>query len=133
MQDVFLKVHGKLSSFRGEAELSTWIYRIAINTCLDTLRKRKRRSVFDRVLSGKRTEVEFNHPGVLLEQKEATDRILKCLDRLPENQRTAIILSCMEGKSQKDIAAIMSKGEKAIESLLSRARNNLCVLLKNKI
>lgn len=132
VQDVFLKVHDKLPSFRGDAEVSTWIYRIAVNTCIDALRKRRRRTILDRILSGKSTNVEFDHPGVKLEQQEATERIFRQLDLLPENQRTAIILSSIEGKTQKEIALIMNKGEKAVESLLSRARKNLGERIKHK-
>ena len=69
--------------------------------------------------------VEFNHPGIALEQKEATEHIMKCIAELPQKQQTALILKSIDGLSQKEISAIMEISEKAIESLLTRARNGL--------
>ena len=82
-QDVFVKVYEGLSKFRGEAAIRTWIYRVAINTCLDHIkaRKRKKRSflgiigfVDDHV--DRLTSSEFDHPGVALEDREATAKVL---------------------------------------------------------
>lgn len=76
--------------------------------------------------------LEFNHPGIQLEQKEATERILIEIQKLPEKQQTAIILKSIEGLSQKEIAEIMDLSEKAVESLLSRARAKLKLNLKKR-
>jgi len=128
-QDVFVKVHGRLARFRGEAEVSTWIYRIAVNACLDVLRARKRRSRFGLHLffgTDIREDAhefpQFNHPGVPMEDREATERIMKAIGTLPERQQTALILKTMEELSQQQIADVMGLSVKAVESLLSRAR-----------
>jgi RNA polymerase sigma-70 factor (ECF subfamily) len=68
---------------------------------------------------------DFNHPGVELENREAVKAIMKIIDELPENQKTAIILKTIDDLKGKEIAEIMSISEKAVESLLSRAKNNL--------
>lgn len=127
-----MKVHGKLSGFKAESELKTWIYRITINHCLDFIKAKKRQKRFgfhlfihtdvkedSAVFSG------FDHPGIQLENKEATERIFKCINRLPERQKTALLLKSMEGLSQKEIAEVMDQSVKSVESLLSRAKSNL--------
>jgi RNA polymerase sigma-70 factor (ECF subfamily) len=132
-QDVFVSIHQSLESFRGEANISTFIYRIAINKSLDFIKakKRKKRFAFISALffpdsnEVKHEQHEFNHPGVLMEQDEATRRIFKYINELPENQKTALILSKIEHKSQKEIAEIMELNVKAVESLIQRAKVNL--------
>jgi RNA polymerase sigma factor (sigma-70 family) len=68
---------------------------------------------------------EMNHPGIELEQKEAVEKILKAIDQLPAQQKTAVLLKRIEGLSQKEVAEIMKCSEKAVESLLSRAKKSL--------
>lgn len=138
-QDVFLKVHAKMDGFKAEAELKTWIYRIAINQCLDFLRAKKRQKRFGFLLSiGTAVEensaafAAFNHPGVQLEDKEGIAHIFACINQLPERQKTALLLKSMEHLSQKEIAEVMALSEKAVESLLSRAKANLKVDLKKR-
>ena len=67
----------------------------------------------------------FDHPGVELEKKERSQILFKAIDTLPENQRTAFVLSQIEQFSQKETANIMNLGEKAVESLIQRAKANL--------
>ncbi len=131
-QDVFLKVHEKLPGFQGVSTLRTWIYRIAINTCLDRIKaaKRRKRSFLGIPFSVGTVEVVreiavFDHPGVQMEQREVMAQVFACMDRLPENQRTALLLKAAEGLSQNEIAEVMGLSAKAVESLLSRARSNL--------
>lgn len=131
-QDVFVKVHERLGQFRGEAEVSTWIYRITVNACLDRLRARKRRSRFglhlffgSDIREDAREFPQFNHPGVPMEDREATERIMKAIGTLPERQQTALILKTIDGLSQQQIANVMGLTVKAVESLLSRARATL--------
>ena len=131
-QDVFVKVHQGMGEFRGEAAMRTWIYRIAINSCLDRLKaaKRAKRSVW-RMLGFSGDEAEriagsdFDHPGVELEQREATQRIFEHINGLPAQQKTALLLRSMEGLSQNEVAEVMGISAKAVESLLSRARHRL--------
>ena len=129
-QDVFIKVYQRYEKFNHSSSLKTWIYRITINHCLDVIKARKRFKRFGFLVeilpdSHFKGTVEFNHPGVALEQKEATEHIMKCITELPQKQQTALILKSINGLSQKEISAIMEISEKAIESLLTRARNGL--------
>ncbi|GAB4429464.1 MAG: RNA polymerase sigma factor [Bacteroidia bacterium] len=133
-QEVFVKVHRHLPAFRGESGHKTWIYRIAIRTCLDFLRSRKRRQRWRVSLGGDSQPqvADFDHPGVQLEQQEALAAIFALIDALPERQKTALILSRLEHKIQREVAEIMGLHEKAVESLLHRARTRLREQLKQK-
>jgi RNA polymerase sigma factor (sigma-70 family) len=130
-QNVFVKVYQKHHQFKAESELKTWIYRITINECLDRIKsaKRKKRLALFKVFSNDQSETntfrENNHPGIQLEEKEAVTKILDLINQLPENQKTAVILKLIEGLSQKEVAKVMETSEKAVESLLSRARASL--------
>lgn len=131
-QDVFVKVYESLSKFKNNSTPKTWIYSITIRHCLDVIKSknRQKRFGFMQSLFGKTGNeiaqiTDFNHPGVELENKEAINAIMKVIDELPENQKTAIILKSIDNLKGKEIAEIMSISEKAVESLLSRAKRNL--------
>jgi len=135
-QDVFVAIYHSLSSFKQNAEVSTWIYRIAINKSLDFLKRKKRKKRFGFIVSiFENPEImhtpSFNHPGIALEQKQAIQLIFSALNQLNDQQKTAIILSKIEHKSQKEVAEIMKLTPKAVESLIVRAKNNLLKNLKN--
>jgi len=125
-QDIFVKIHRKIEGFREQSSLKTWIYRITINHCMDVIKSKKRRI---RVLFSRQNKeddrIEFNHPGVILEQKQAVSEILNQLNQLPPKQKGAILLKVIDGLSQKEIAEVLDLSEKAVESLLSRARVNM--------
>ena len=125
-QDVFVKIYKKIEGFNQKSSLKTWIYRITVNHCLDVIKSKNRkiRKFFSREAED-RDSIDFNHPGIKLESKEAVKKIMEAINELPENQKTALILKSIEGLSQKEIAEILSIKEKALESLLSRARANL--------
>lgn len=131
-QDVFVKIYFNIGNFEGKSSLKTWLYRIVINHCLDLLRNRKRRNrltVITHMFLGKSdTPIEvphFDHPGVLLEDRESLGILFKQINQLPDNQRTAIILKYLDDLSQQEIASIMALSEKAVESLLQRGKQNL--------
>lgn len=132
-QDVFVSINQSLEKFNRKSSIKTWIYRITINKSLDYIKsgERKKRSGFlNTMFFGFKSELKFdipifNHPGVLLEQKEATKRIFNYINQLPDNQKTALILNKIEHKSQIEISEIMNISTKAVESLIGRAKINL--------
>jgi RNA polymerase sigma factor (sigma-70 family) len=135
-QDVFLKIYNNFNEFEHKAEIKTWIYRITINQSLDYIRskKSKKGSFFIHFLETKHNEnysqiSDFNHPGILFENKEALMQLMKKINQLPENQKTVIILLKIEDLTQKEVAEIMNLKEGAIESLFQRAKNNLKKIL----
>jgi RNA polymerase sigma-70 factor, ECF subfamily len=132
-QDVFVEVHQSLSAFREEAELSTWIYRIAVTKSLDILRKRKRKKRFDAVRQTLGLAVEpeeipapaDNEPARALEIRERSRILREAIEALAENQKAAITLSRYEGLDNKSIAGILGTSVPAVDSLIHRAHLNL--------
>lgn len=138
-QEVFIEVFRSIGHFRQDAELSTWIYRIAVNKSLDFVRKKKRKKRFAYVMSlagfgDVEKELPLpapSNPQADLEQKERIEILNQAIDSLPENQKVAITLSKYEGFSNKEIAEIMNTSVSAVESLIHRAKNNLHKKLYN--
>ena len=130
-QDVFIKVFEKIGTFKGDSKFSTWLYRIATTTALDHLRSRKRKKRFGflQSLGGGSDEKEhipdFHHPGVSLDNKERAAVLFKAIDALPENQKTAYTLHKLEGLSYRDVSEVLNTTVSAVESLMSRANQNL--------
>jgi len=131
-QDVFIKVFEKIGTFKGDAKFSTWLYRIATTTALDHLRskKRKKRFGFLQSLSGSSGEEkdqipDFHHPGVRLDNKERASVLFKAIEELPDNQKAAYTLHKLEGLSYRDVSEVLSTTVSAVESLMSRANQNL--------
>ncbi len=139
-QDVFLKVNNKIDGFEYNADIKTWIYRITINSSLDYIKARKttKRWAFFRALSFDNEDYKidvphFDHPGVILEHKEASEKLFEAINRLPNKQKTVIILLKIEQKSQLETAEIMNTSSKAVEGLYQRAKKNLEIyLIHNK-
>lgn len=134
-QETFIEVYKKLDQFRGDAQLSTWIYRIAINKSLEFIRKGKRlkRAAVVQSLSEPGIDTgsqAFYHPGVTLENKERASILFKAIERLPENQQVAFTMHKVEGLSYEDVGKVMNKSISSVESLLHRAKANLKKHLK---
>jgi RNA polymerase sigma factor (sigma-70 family) len=136
-QEVFIQVFRSIDQFKGDARLSTWIYRITTTKALDHIRsrKRKKRFAFITSLFGPNDElihepVDFQHPGVTLDRKEQAALLFRMIDQLPENQKVAFTLHKTEELSYQEIADVMQLSVSAVESLLFRARQNLRKLLE---
>ncbi|MCB9232714.1 MAG: RNA polymerase sigma factor [Bacteroidia bacterium] len=131
-QEVFFEVFRSIANFKGDAKLSTWLYRIAVTKSLELLRsrKRKKRSGFLVSISpgedlGLGDESEINHPGMKMENKEKAAALFQALAELPDNQRTAFTLSQIEGLSYTEVCETMDLSKSSVESLIFRARKNL--------
>lgn len=113
---------------QGEAQVTTWLYRVVRNLCTDRLR-RKRPLGLDAA-----PEVEDDHPGVVA-QMQAADRA-KALDgalsRLPDRQREAVVLRHLEGLSNPEIAEVMEISVEAVESLTARGKRALAADLAGR-
>lgn len=131
-QEVFIQAYQSISSFKGDAKISTWLYRITVSKALDheKRKKRKKRFGFIQGFFGSQDEeqihpVQFNHPGVELENKEKARELFEALKRIPEKQRIAFTLHKLEGQSYQEVADIMNTTLYAVESLIGRAKANL--------
>jgi len=139
-QDVFIEIFNSAEKFKGDSSLSTWIYRITVNKALDKLKfnkRRKRFAVITSIFKPDSAELaidtpDFIHPGTEMELKERSQLLFKALNELPENQKTAFILSKLESLSQKEISAIMKVSVSSVESLIFRARQGLKSILNEK-
>jgi RNA polymerase sigma-70 factor (ECF subfamily) len=132
-QDVFLQVHSNFNTFRNEAKLKTWIYRITINKSIDFLRSKKR--LKNQVHYRTDNEITIHlatqsrNPAQILESDEGIKNLLNCIYQLSPDQQQILILLKMEQKSVKEVAEIIEKSPKAVESMFQRAKSNLKKLL----
>ena len=133
-QEVFFQVYKVAKEFRGEAKLSTWLYRIAVNRSLNFIRDKKRfgwLKSLSSLLEGERQEASdvqaqnSDRPDFALESKERNVILQKAIDSLPENQRTAFVLHKYEGLPYQEIAEISKHSVSSVESLIHRAKLNL--------
>jgi RNA polymerase sigma-70 factor, ECF subfamily len=135
-QEVFVALYHALPTFRGESRLSTWIYRITRNRCLNRLKFLKRRHVghhadiddpaVARGVSDPETEVRgARAPDKKLEGRELRDLLEKHLRDLPEEQRALVILRDLEDLSYEEIAEVTGLPLGTVKSRLHRARMEL--------
>ncbi len=130
-QDVFVQVYQSIEKFQNNATFKTWIYRITINKSLDFIKHKKSKKRF--FIFGQRSDSEkdlqnissFEHPGIAMEKKEEAAILFKVINELTENQRTAFILSKLDGLSNPEIATIMDVSISSVESLVFRAKKTL--------
>lgn len=127
-QEVFIKVWQHMESFRNEATVSTWVYRITVNTCLLQLRvKKKKYQIFNNL-----EEMEALQGGEIPEslQEKKLMHLHKCIQRLPETNKTIILLE-LEGVPQKEIAEITGMSHEAVRGRIHRIKDNLTKCIKN--
>ena len=114
---------------QGEAQVSTWLYRVTANLCTDRLRRRKRSVPLDAV-----AEPLDAGPSVMARmQSEARAKALRdALAQLPPRQAEAVALRHLEGLSNPEIAAVMEIGVEAVESLTARGKRALALILAGR-
>ncbi len=142
-QEVFLRVYRNRKKYHPKAKFSTWLFTIANNLALNTLRSRQRKPVVrlepnDSGPLGPRPAEQLLHdssavPTKRMQQQELTHVIQQALDALNERQRMAVVLNKFEDMNYAEIAEVMGLTVKAVKSLLSRARENLRMALKDYI
>jgi RNA polymerase sigma-70 factor (ECF subfamily) len=140
LQDAFLAAFRHLPEFAGDARLSTWLHRIAINAALMRLRSRKRRreDSIEPLLPAFEADGHFSAPGPAwradatgaLESRETATLVRACIDRLPESHRTVLLLRDIEGLDTAETAAALGLGLDAVKMRLHRARQALRTLLE---
>jgi RNA polymerase sigma-70 factor (ECF subfamily) len=122
-QDVFMCVYQNLDTYRPDSKFSTWLFALARNAAIDRIRWRSRH----------RTESIESAPEIVassgtaeeVNAHEIGDQIAAAVANLPEDQKTAIILSEYQGMSYSEIAGVMRCSEKSVESRLYRAKQTL--------
>jgi len=140
-QEVFIKIYHNLGAFKMEASLTTWLYRIAVNTCRNRMAsaqyRARQRSVNldagdDDSADGPPRELGDDSfaPENLVMRREDARAIQRAINTLPEAQRLLIVLRDVDGKSYSDISAITGIKEGTVKSGLARARERLREILR---
>jgi RNA polymerase sigma-70 factor (ECF subfamily) len=130
LQDVFLQAHRKLASFRGDSSLATWLYRLAMNQCLDHLRGRHTR--MDRAtdsLDGEQA-IEPASPAPAVPTAVSRIDLERAIGRLPEGCRAAFLLHDVEGFEHQEVAQILGVSIGTSKSQVHRARMKLREMLR---
>ena len=142
-QEAFLRVYKSRKNYHPKAKFSTWLFTIANNLALNSIRSKRRRPQVSYLTSesGQQQQVGIDQrlpekqsqPEIHLHNVELADVISRALDGLNERQRMAVVLNKYEDMNYADIAVVMGLTPKAVKSLLSRARVNLREVLKKYI
>jgi len=136
-QEIFISVHRNLEKFRADAKLTTWLYRIARNHCLNRLKhlKRRGRGVTDEY--GELNELSITQslggteaPDENLVRKKSRELVHKAIEQLDEEQRALVVLRDVEGLSYEEIMEITELPEGTVKSRLHRAREKLAGILE---
>ncbi|RPD47229.1 sigma-70 family RNA polymerase sigma factor [Hymenobacter sediminis] len=131
-QEVFVEVYQTIGRFRGEAALSTWLYRLATSRALkhqQRARAQKRFAYFTSLLGFSNQVLheppDHAHPQAQLEGQQQVELLLAHIARLPGQQQVAFTLRYEQELSYEEIAAVLKTTVPAVESLLFRARKTL--------
>jgi RNA polymerase sigma-70 factor (ECF subfamily) len=124
VQDTFLKAFRRLESFQHQSSFATWIARIAVNTALDSAKRRARSPVHtvEEIEESAGPERSVNAPDARLEREEVARITQDVLEHLPDIFRTVLVLREFEGMAYQDIADLLSISIGTVESRLFRAR-----------
>lgn len=128
LQDAMLRIYKALPNFKGLSSFSTWVYRIAMNTCLDELRRKKVRQAqsLDTLMeSGYSPQDPGETPESHAEASAMRKEIEKAIGDLPQDMRAAIVLRDIHGYSYEEISDILDTNVGTIKSRISRGREKL--------
>jgi RNA polymerase sigma-70 factor (ECF subfamily) len=132
VQETFLNAYRGFDKFRGDAQISTWLYTIASRACLRMRRRRKgapeRELSLEEFIPASDGEfrlqipIEGLSPEAALQNKQLREALDAAINRLPKKYKMVLVLRDMEGLSAKEVGAIMGLNERAVKSRLHRAR-----------
>lgn len=127
-QEIFIKLYNNLQSYKGKASFSTWLYRIAVNRCIDWTRKKKLQTVSDMEIFDTAADRDGGPEEATIRQENA-DNLRKLVEDLPEIYKTVIILYYFEDFSPQEISDITGVPKRTIDTRLFRGKN----LLKSRM
>jgi RNA polymerase sigma-70 factor (ECF subfamily) len=133
-QDTFIKIYKALPKFKGESKLSTWIYKVAYNTCLDQIKKNNRR--YDEVAIDSFSENQIktlDNALDALEEKEQQKSIQECLQQLASKDSFLLTLFYFEELSLEEISKVVNMEANTVKVNIHRARKRLGNILKQKL
>jgi RNA polymerase sigma-70 factor (ECF subfamily) len=133
-QEVFFKVFRKLDTFREDSTFYTWLYRVAVNTATDWLKRRRHdRAVGLDDLGATTFADATDGPSETLSRRDLQAEVRRAMTRLPEKFRTILVLRELEGLPYEEIATVLAISKGTVESRLFRARARLKAELERQI
>ena len=129
LQEIFLQAYRKLGSFKGESSLGTWLYRLALNHCLDYVRSR--RAKMNRLTETLDAEQSIE-PVAARQTPIAKMDLERAIERLPDGCREAFVLHDVEGFDHKEVAKLLGIAEGTSKSQVFKARMKLRGLLRGR-
>lgn len=143
VQDIFLKAFYMIKSFQRKARFSTWLYRLAVNTCLDYFKPKREFLSWDGMPADeeqtylqqieRRLSLATATPEVNLSRKEMVQKLQEALDCLTPEDKTVVILRDLLGHSYQEIAEIMDWPLGTVRTRLFRARRSLQALMRQYV
>lgn len=124
-QDVFVEAFQSIHTFRSDANIRTWLYRIAVNKSLNFLKRQKRHAFTDDFTKIKSSALQGEEASQNTEDEERKKVLHEAIQSLSKNQRIAFTLHKIDEKSYKEISEIMDISLSSVESLMHRAKGNL--------
>lgn len=138
VQEILIKSYKSLSSYKAEAKFSTWLYRIAVNCCIDWYRRAKSKAPTTTwscddgtILDKLTTEADGPEEGLL--RQEHNETIRNALDKIPEIYKTVLILYYFEELKVQEICSILDSPRRTIETRLYRAKGILKAALTQEL
>lgn len=133
-QDTFIKVYKSLNRFKGDSKFSTWIYRVAYNTCLDRLKKNKRQQYTVAIDEYTEHQVKtLDNALDKIEEQEKQQAINSCLEMLPSEDSFILTLYYFEELSLDEISKITDLNPNNVKVKLFRSRKKLATILKQQL
>ena len=123
-QETFLRVWRKLSGFRGDSDLATWLHRITVNICL-SWKRRKSRIDYSVCVEDTVVFSETGNPATMIEKTELVGVLRKVLASMPTHHRALIVLKDLEGRSFEEMAKILGCSVASVRTRLCKARKLL--------
>jgi len=127
-QDVLLKLYKKLKTFRHGAKLSTWVYRITVNTSIDFLRRKKKTVPLKESITRSEEKTAVEH----VQKSDIQALVRRGLEQLPLRQKTVVILKHFEGLTIREISRLLGCSQSAVKTHLARGVVNLRKELEGK-
>jgi RNA polymerase sigma-70 factor, ECF subfamily len=131
-QDVFLRVHKGLPSFRGESSLSTWLFRITRNVCAEVRDQRQFLQSLDTVDDDRLPRIHLGMPDRAFADLELRDRLDKALAQLPSAVRFMVSAHYLGGQKYEDLAQALDLPIGTLKAHLHRAKRRLRALLEGE-
>ena len=126
LQEIFLQAYRKMGTFKGESALGTWLYRLALNHCLDYVRSR--RAKMDKLTDTLDAETSIE-PVARRQTPIAKMDLDRAIDRLPDGCREAFVLHDVEGFDHKEVGELLGIAEGTSKSQVFKARLKLRAML----